>query len=147
MRNRDVAKIWNEYYLDAVYKTGGQNKEEGYDCVSMIFTFYEHLGIDIKKYDKINRNNYLQYWDGSAEDTILLKDWALSLGKQIDKPYRNTGDLLICYFKKNKQWFLSIYLGNDLCSIIPAEQKKIMVCPYSLLKGSIEYIIRVGRNK
>jgi len=143
MKNRDAAKIWNEHYLDAPYKVSGTNKEEGYDCVSLIFTFYEKLGIDIEKYGEINRKNYLQYWDGSLEDTELLKTWALSLGKQINKAYRNTGDLLICYFEEEKQWFLSIYLGNDLCSIITDKMRKIGICPYNLLKKYIVSIIRL----
>ncbi|MBU1151981.1 C40 family peptidase [Patescibacteria group bacterium] len=118
MKNRDIADIWNKYYLDAPYKVGCQSREEGYDCVSLVFTFYEKLGIDIEQYGKINRKNYLQYWDGSVEDTELLKIWAESLGEKINKAYRSAGDLLVCYFEKNKQWFLSIYLGNELCSFI-----------------------------
>ena len=146
MKNRDVADVWNKYYLDAPYKIGGQNSTEGYDCISMIYTFYAKLGIDISKYNKINTKNYLEYWDGSTEDTKLLRDWALSLGKKVDKKYQITGDLLICYFENEKQWFLSIYLGNDLCSIISIERKKIMVCPYSLLKKTVFHTVRIKGN-
>ena len=149
MKNRDVADVWNKYYLDVPYKIGGQNSEEGYDCISLVYTFYAKLGIDIyaihakTKYNQITPKNYLKYWNGSTEDTELLRDWALSLGEKVSEKYRIAGDLLICYFENEKQWFLSIYLGNDLCSIISIERKKIMICPYLLLKKTIFYTVRL----
>ena len=152
MKNRNVADIWNKYYLGVSYKIGGQNSEEGYDCISLIYTFYAKLGIDIyaihakTKYNYITVKNYLKYWNGSTEDTELLRDWALSLGEKVSEKYRIAGDLLICYFENEKQWFLSIYLGNDLCSIITNNMKKISVCPYSLLKKYVINTIRLAKE-
>jgi len=152
MKNREVADVWNKYYLGVPYKIGGQNSEEGYDCISLIYTFYAKLGIDIyaihanTKYNYITAKNYLEYWNGSNEDTELIRDWALSLGKQVDKAYRSTGDLLVCYYKEQKQWFLSIYLGNDLCSFILSELQKITVCPYKILEYTIYRVIRISKD-
>ena len=147
MKNRDVANIWNKHFLDAPYSVGKNSKEDGYDCCSAVFSFYEKIGINITSFiyngAEINRNNYLNFWNGSKEDTILLKIWAESLGKEIKSSFRQTGDLFICYFDNSNQYFLSIYLGNNLCSLISSRSNKVKTCPYDMMKNKIYKMIRI----
>lgn len=147
-----LADLWREKYMDAPYKLGGQSKEEGFDCLSLILYMLWDIGADIppfwspqpryaceypvRRAGDIDITNYWQDYD-----LELLPEWFRTLGEEININFRTAGDLLLCRLK-NGQWMISMYLGNEHCTIVSGEIDRVAVCPFSLLKP---WVIEVRR--
>ena len=128
--HRKIALLWNSEFIDAPYKLGGMSKEEGYDCVSMIYCLLFRLGmnIDIHWGKKVNITNY---WYGYK--LWLLPKLLRNMGEIVSIDHRKAGDILLCYFRNANQWGGVIYLGNEICGIVNGEIGKVGTCPFRLI--------------
>lgn len=134
-----ISTRWNEQYIDAPFRLGGMTKEEGYDCVSMIYTMLCRLGADIRPYwgQTLDITNYWQPYR-----PWLIPGWIRSLGESVPVSFRRPGDILLCYFRNVGHWGGVIYLGNEICGIVNGEINRVGCCPFKMIKP---WVIEVRR--
>lgn len=155
--HRKLSVVWDNY-LGAPYKLGGWFREDGYDCISLVISILWEMGYDVPCFFSLCKGNI--YWRGERArrvgdidianyvkdgkyDLELIPEWFSTLGEFIDNgiKYRTAGDLLLCKLR-NGQWMVSIYLGNEICTIVNGETMKVGTCPFKQLSPFVVEIRR-----
>lgn len=102
MKKKPILSDITKNFIGAPYKLGGESRQEGYDCLSMIRCFYSYYGLTLGypfiDGKELTKEGYMVYFSTHAEDGSWKAPYLrylLSLGKKVDKNYIRTGDLLI----------------------------------------------------
>ncbi len=90
------------------------DKIQGYDCLNYLLTFYEDLGVKMDhEFEGITRETYKDLWEKDFKKALKVATrWYRTLGKVVEFPYMQRGDLLLFEYKEFKSLFSGIYLGN-----------------------------------
>jgi cell wall-associated NlpC family hydrolase len=136
-RHHRLAEIWLADYLGAPYRLGGMSRQEGYDCLSLVFTLLCRLGADLKPF--WGERDITNYW--IDYDLEQLPEWVRSLGEEIDVRRRQPGDVLLCLLADG-QWHASVFLGQGLCTLVNGSTGTIGCCPFAALKP---WVVEVRR--
>ena len=138
MRPADVVKI----LLEKKYKLGGF--KDGYDCLSLLLTFYESLGYKFpNEWKGWTRDNYAERWE-KGEGRKELYKFLHGLGVEVDINYAIEGDLLILNndIVANEMLVTSaIYLGNAHAILL--SDVGIVVVPLWAIKNKIIEVRRL----
>ena len=104
-------------YVGAPYKLGGWSVEEGFDCVSLIATIGEDIGLKMpKSFGDYDRSSYVEIWNKKPlEAKKLMLRFIASLGKEIESNFSSAWDLLVIMNRKDPLSFIvGINAGNGL---------------------------------
>lgn len=139
-----LADIWREDYLDAPYRLGEMSRKYGYDCLSSILTLLWALDCDIppffaphaqylagrqvRRAGDLDITNYADNYD-----LEMLPVWFATLGEEINPRFRQAGDLILCHLEGG-QWMISMYMGNEICTLVNGETMRVGACPFRLLQ-------------
>jgi len=104
-------------YVGAPYKLGGWSVEEGFDCISLIVTIGEDIGLEMpKNFGGYDRSNYMKIWmEEPSKAKELMLEFVASLGREIKPNFSSAWDLLVIVNKKSPTSFVvGINAGNGL---------------------------------
>lgn len=131
-----LAEISKEI-VGAPYKLGGKSKEEGFDCLSMIFFFVDKWGISIpESFEGVTRDNYVEFWNKDQHEAReKLVKFLAYLGKKIKPDRVRSGDFVLCTARD--QTLTGIYLGQGkiLCIFDDAGVKIITTNIVKISRG------------
>jgi cell wall-associated NlpC family hydrolase len=103
-------------YLNQPYFVG--DKTKGYDCISLIWDFYESFGIKLPhEFEDLNEGNYAEAWANDPKRAgQVMRRYLMSIGWEIGKNFYKAGDLLV--FEKEEEVFIGIYTGNGHLKLV-----------------------------
>jgi len=98
-------------YLEKPFREGGTGPD-GYDCVGLIYRYLRDSGKDIPDtFRQWDRHTHFHLARGSKKiEKSVLRDWLLSLGREIPVNEIIAGDVLLLKFIADVT--PAIYLGN-----------------------------------
>ncbi len=125
-------------YLHKPFREGGCGPD-AYDCVGLIYCYLLDSGKNVAdRFEQWNLNNYYTLARGNGiREKAVLRDWLLSLGRQVTE--RVSGDLLLVRGNDNIV-FPAIYAGNSRALTVFRDGG---VRVFSLLELETVLIIRV----
>lgn len=123
--------------VDKAYALG--DTSAGWDCLSMIWEFYDRMGVGLPREHKgVTAENYAKVWaSGGGREEFL--SYLEGLGESIGKNYLICGDMVVCEYE---DWAApGIYLGsgNMLC----AYEKGVFVVPMRFFDDKFLFARRI----
>jgi cell wall-associated NlpC family hydrolase len=106
-------------YNNLEYKKGSQNLNEGLDCLTLLFSFYADMGIDLTKLKNMKWeykkkiytiDNYTQVEPSTNKRNKIFKAFLKQFFKAADTPKK--GDLILFKFRSVEA--TGIYMGKSI---------------------------------
>ena len=110
----NLREIINKY-VGIPHKLGSWDKEEGLDCLSLIYYIYKDFGIDLplEFSEGFTIDNYKDLWEQNTLRSLKAKlKYVASLGKEIKSKTMCVGDIIITQMED--QIAMGIYVGQNL---------------------------------
>jgi len=115
MRVKNITSLVSDI-IEVPYKLGGFTPEEGFDCFSFLYYFYDKLGFNIPPLDDlgygINRDNYVELYEANPKRMLRIMFRVIcKLTTSGKLNYLEVPDTLI--YKSNGGDSSGIYIGQS----------------------------------
>ena len=120
-------------YVGTPYKLGGQYKEDGMDCFSLMVKVMEDMDVemDLSEFEGMTLDTYKDFFEKNPTETkeAMLR-WLQTFTTKIENKDMRPGDILIAESKSIKQMFGAIYCGNSRVMAASEQGVKIYKLEY-----------------